>query len=116
MKRNLHTGLRGGWLLLMTLLFALASLASARAANNPKITMVVAKKGTIVMELYPDMAPKTVAHILDLVKQKFYDGIKIHRVEPGFVVQWGDPKSKNSARISSTRTGLDRTTPATRFP
>lgn len=86
-------GARGVWSALLALLFVVATLA-AHAADNPKITMVVAKRGTIVMELYPNMAPKTVAHIVDLVKQKFYDGIKIHRVED-FVVQWGDPKSKN---------------------
>ena len=87
-------GARGVLSALLVMLFVVATLA-AHAADNPKITMVVAKRGTIVMELYPNMAPKTVAHIVDLVKQKFYDGIKIHRVEPGFVVQWGDPKSKN---------------------
>ena len=95
MKSNVHKVGRNGWLLLVTMLFALTNLVSARAAHNPKITMVVANKGTMVMELYPDMAPKTVAHIVELVKQKFYDGIKIHRVDAGFVVQWGDPKSKN---------------------
>ena len=94
LNRKLHAGLRSGGLLLLTLLFALANMAAARAADNPKITMVVAKRGAIVMELYPDMAPKTVAHIVELVKQKFYDGIKIHRVVD-FCVQWGDPKSKN---------------------
>jgi cyclophilin family peptidyl-prolyl cis-trans isomerase len=60
-----------------------------------RATLEIADRGTIVMEFYPQAAPKTVAHITDLIKKKFYDGIKIHRVEPGFVVQMGDPVTKN---------------------
>ena len=60
-----------------------------------KATLVVEGRGTIVMELYPKAAPKTVAHFVDLCKKHFYDGVKFHRVEPGFVVQGGDPDSKN---------------------
>lgn len=73
----------------------LTGATTSRAAENPKITMVVAKRGTLVIELYPDAAPKTVEHILNLVKKKFYDGIKIHRVVEDFVVQWGDDQTKN---------------------
>ena len=39
-------------------------------------------------------APKTVQHVVSLIRTKFYDGIKVHRVEAGFVVQMGDPKTK----------------------
>ena len=42
------------------------------------------------MELYQKDAPKTVAHFLDLVRKKFYDGILFHRIVPDFVVQGGD--------------------------
>ena len=48
----------------------------------------------MTIEMYPQAAPQTVAHITDLIKQHFYDGILVHRVEPGFVVQVGDPESK----------------------
>ncbi len=60
-----------------------------------QVTMEVESKGTVVMELYPAAAPKTVAHFVDLCHKHFYDGIKFHRVEAGFVVQGGDPESKN---------------------
>jgi peptidyl-prolyl cis-trans isomerase B (cyclophilin B) len=63
-------------------------------APNPRLEMVVENRGKIVMELYPQAAPKTVAHILDLVNQKFYDGILFHRVIAEFVAQAGDPHSK----------------------
>ena len=61
-----------------------------------KVTMNVKGKGDIVMELYPKAAPKTVAHFVELVKQNFYSGIKFHRLEPGFVIQGGDPESKDA--------------------
>ena len=75
----------------------LGGMGLSARADNPKVTMIVAKRGTLVMELYPEAAPKTVAHILALVNKKFYDGTKIHRVAPDFVVQWGDPESRKAA-------------------
>ena len=51
-------------------------------------------RSPMTLEFYPQAAPKTVAHITDLIKQHFYDGILVHRVEPGFVIQAGDPESK----------------------
>ena len=62
-----------------------------------KATLEVEGKGTIVMELYPKAAPQTVAHFVELCKQHFYDGLKFHRVEPNFVIQGGDPESKNTS-------------------
>ena len=49
-------------------------------------------KGTVVIELNTQKAPKTSENFVKLVNQGFYDGLKFHRVEPGFVVQGGDPK------------------------
>ena len=51
-------------------------------------------RGTIVAELYDGEAPKTVANFEKLANSGFYDGVKFHRVIPGFVVQGGDPYSK----------------------
>ena len=48
----------------------------------------------MTLEFYPQAAPKTVAHLSELINQHFYDGILVHRVEKGFVVQAGDPESK----------------------
>ncbi len=62
--------------------------------TSPNLTMVIAKRGTIVIELYPNAAPKTVAHILNLVNKKFYDGLLFHRVISEFMAQTGDPKSR----------------------
>lgn len=72
----------------------LAGAATARAADNPKVTMTVENRGTLVIELYQKEAPKTVAHFLALINRKFYDGILFHRVIANFVDQVGDPKTK----------------------
>ena len=52
-------------------------------------------KGTIVAELYEKEAPLTVANFEKLANGKFYDGVKFHRVIPDFVVQGGDPLSRD---------------------
>lgn len=50
------------------------------------------KDGRVVIQLRPDLAPKHVARIKELVRQGFYDGLKFHRVIPGFMAQTGDPR------------------------
>ena len=52
-------------------------------------------RGTIVAELYDKDAPATVANFEKLANSKYYDGIKFHRVIPDFVVQGGDPLSRD---------------------
>jgi len=66
--------------------------------NNGPIIVVETTKGTFEIETYSDDAPKTVAHIVALVKQGFYDGQRIHRAIPGFLVQWGDPRSRDTGQ------------------
>jgi peptidyl-prolyl cis-trans isomerase B (cyclophilin B) len=68
-----------------------ASMAEAAKAN-PKAKITMADGGAIVIELYPDVAPKHVENFVTLTDKGFYNGLKFHRVEPGFVVQTGDPK------------------------
>ncbi len=60
-------------------------------AQNPQITIEMALGGTIVAELYPDVAPNTVNNFLALAGSGFYDGLIFHRVIPGFMIQGGDP-------------------------
>jgi peptidyl-prolyl cis-trans isomerase B (cyclophilin B) len=52
-------------------------------------------RGTIVAELYDKEAPKTVENFETLANKGYYDGIKFHRVIPGFVIQGGDPNSRD---------------------
>lgn len=52
--------------------------------------------GSILIELYPDSAPNTVANFKALVSEGFYDGLTFHRVIPGFVAQGGDPSGNGT--------------------
>ena len=53
----------------------------------------------------PAEAPKTVARIVELVKQRFYNGMRIHRVVPGFVIQMGDPQTRDMTKKDRWGTG-----------
>ncbi|MDX1373697.1 MAG: peptidylprolyl isomerase [Nitrososphaeraceae archaeon] len=53
-------------------------------------------KGNIVFTLLPDIAPETVRNFIKLAKSGFYDGTLFHRVIPGFMIQGGDPNTKQS--------------------
>lgn len=102
------------------LLIALAALPHAQAPAKPAakappkpaaaagpvettpgagpIVVVETSKGTFEFETYPDDAPKTVEHVLRLVKKGYYNGLRFHRVVPNFVVQVGDPQSRDMSR------------------
>ena len=65
------------------------------------VIVVDTVKGTFEFETYPDDAPKSVEQILRLVKRNFYNGQRVHRVEPNFVVQFGDPKTRDMTKRDS---------------
>lgn len=52
-------------------------------------------RGTIAIELMPELAPVAVAHVIDLARHQYYDGTTFHRVIPGFMIQGGDPNSRD---------------------
>lgn len=60
------------------------------------VAVIETAKGVIKFRFYPNEAPNTVANFVKLARDGFYDGTKFHRVEPGFVIQGGDPNSKDS--------------------
>ena len=64
--------------------------------ENPLVAMYIKGYGSIVMELYPDIAPNTVANFISLTKSGFYDHNTFHRLVPGFVLQGGDPDGTGS--------------------
>ena len=57
--------------------------------------LIETKFGTITLKFFPDVAPGHVKNFIDLAKTGFYDGTTFHRVIPGFMIQGGDPNSKN---------------------
>ncbi|MCR9096280.1 MAG: peptidylprolyl isomerase [bacterium] len=53
------------------------------------------QEGTVLIELMPELAPATVVNVIDLANEGYYDGTTFHRVIPGFMIQGGDPKSRD---------------------
>ena len=76
----------------------------ADTGEQTRATIKVTSKGEdwgdIVLRFFPDVAPNHVKNFLDLAGKKFYDGTTFHRVIPGFMIQGGDPNSKNPDRAS----------------
>jgi peptidylprolyl isomerase len=78
--------------LLLSLIFALGMMATSAMAADPENTLYLdLKDGRVVIELRPDLAPKHVARVKELVRKGFYDGLVFHRVISGFMAQGGDP-------------------------
>ena len=88
-----------GILILTSALTAQKPTPKPTAAKEPAPVIVLeTAKGTIEFETLPDDAPKTVAHIVELVKKNFYNGMRFHRAEENFLVQIGDPQSRDMSR------------------
>lgn len=76
----------------------------AEIGETIRATIAVTSKGQsmgeIVLRFFPDVAPGHVSNFVTLSKGGFYNGTTFHRVIPGFMIQGGDPNSKNSDRSS----------------
>ena len=70
-----------------------------------KVEMGVKEYGEITLELYHDVAPKTVENFVTLVSEGFYDGLTFHRVVSGFMIQGGDPEGNGSGGSENTIPG-----------
>lgn len=70
----------------------LGCASASRAADDRPQVLLKTTQGDVVIELYEDEAPNTVANFVHLVETKFYNGLKFHRVIEGFVAQGGDPQ------------------------
>jgi cyclophilin family peptidyl-prolyl cis-trans isomerase len=87
------------------LVSAAAAYAQAPTAPAGPVIVVETSRGVFEFETYPAEAPKTVARIVELVKQRFYNGMRIHRVVPGFVIQMGDPQTRDMTKKAAWGTG-----------
>ena len=74
------------------ILFFLLFINNAMAEDLTNIVYLELKDGKVVIEMKPDHAPKHVKRIKELISEKFYDGLKFHRVIDGFMAQTGDPR------------------------
>src|SRR6201993_1067722 len=77
---------------LFMLIAALTFGGRAMAADLENTIYLDVPAGRVVIEMRPDLAPITCAHIKELVRRGFYNGIAFHRVIGGFMAQTGDPK------------------------
>jgi cyclophilin family peptidyl-prolyl cis-trans isomerase len=88
---------------MLNLILAVAMCSSVAIGQQTSpgagpVVVIETAKGTIEFETYPEDAPKTVAHILNLVRRGFYNGQRFHRVEPNFVIQMGDPQTRDMTK------------------
>ena len=76
----------------------------AKATNAPavkEVAVIKTSEGEMVLEFYPDVAPGHVENFKNLAKKGFYDGTCCHRVIKGFMIQGGDPNTKDESKKSS---------------
>ena len=88
------------------LLFALTACAATLACTRADdVAVIKTTDGTMVAEFWPKEAPGTVANFLKLARSGFYNGTAFHRIVPGFMIQGGDPLTKDPANESSFGSG-----------
>lgn len=79
--------------------------SKAAPADAKEVAVIKTTAGDMVIEFWPDAAPKTVENFIKLAKSGFYDGTCFHRVIKGFMIQGGDPKTKDPSLESEWGTG-----------
>ena len=73
--------------------------------NQKEVAVLKTTDGEMVVEFWPEVAPKTVENFKKLARQGFYDGTAFHRIMRGFMIQGGDPTTKDPSKESSYGTG-----------
>lgn len=91
--------------LLATTLLVSPSLSAAPASGSDEVAVIETSKGKLVVEFWPDVAPKTVANFKKLAEEGFYDGTAFHRIISGFMAQGGDPLTKDPTQEARWGTG-----------
>lgn len=114
-------GVKKGLILVLMLLFAVSAQAETKNKKFAKeeikkmsetTAVIETKFGNIELKFFPDVAPKHVNNFIELAKKGFYDGTIFHRVIPGFMIQGGDPNSKNPDKTSHGTGGPGHTVKA----
>ena len=99
------TRLASAALLLVLIAVSAQAQTGKTSPGAGPVVAIETSKGVIEFETYPNEAPKTVAHILGLVKRNFYNGLRVHRVAPKFVIQFGDPYTRDMTKKELWGTG-----------
>jgi peptidyl-prolyl cis-trans isomerase B (cyclophilin B) len=82
-----------------------ATGTAAKAGSTDEVAIIKTTEGTMVVEFWPDTAPNTVANFKALAEKGFYDGTCFHRVIKGFMIQGGDPLTKDPTKEDMWGTG-----------
>ncbi len=94
---------------ILTLILAVTLTVRTYGADDKKaadeVAVVKTNMGTMVLEFWPDVAPKHVENFKTLAKKGFYDGTAFHRVIKGFMIQGGDPLTKDDSQQARWGTG-----------
>src|SRR5436190_24309046 len=77
----------------------------ADKSATKEVAVIKTDAGEMVVEFWSDVAPATVENFKKLAKEKFYDGTAFHRIIKGFIIQGGDPKSKDASKENEWGTG-----------
>src|SRR3954466_985748 len=75
------------------------------AISTNEVAVIKTAYGDMVVEFWPDVAPKTVENFKSLAKKGFYDGTAFHRIVKGFMIQGGDPLTKDPSKEDRWGTG-----------
>ena len=68
------------------------------ATDTKEVAVIKTSAGEMVVEFWPEVAPKTVENFKKLAKSGFYDGTAFHRIMKGFMIQGGDPNTKDASK------------------
>lgn len=90
--------------LLVACTIGAAMFTSAQAADK-EVAVLKTSQGEMVVEFWPEVAPNTVANFIKLAKSGFYDGTAFHRIIDGFMIQGGDPLTKDPTKEAQYGTG-----------
>jgi peptidyl-prolyl cis-trans isomerase B (cyclophilin B) len=83
-----------------------AKTSSSKSGSDAnEVAVIKTTEGDMVVKFWPDVAPKTVENFKTLAKKGFYNGTAFHRIIKGFMIQGGDPLTKDTARESDWGTG-----------
>src|SRR5947209_7509208 len=97
--------------ILINLLAVALAIASVNAEEKKpmnsanEVAVIKTSEGEMIAEFWPDVAPNTVENFKKLAREGFYDGTAFHRIVKGFMIQGGDPNTKDLAKESSYGTG-----------
>jgi peptidyl-prolyl cis-trans isomerase B (cyclophilin B) len=86
---------------------AVPAAAAPKSPGAGPVFVVETMKGTFEVETYPNEAPKTVDHIVGLIKRNFYNGQRILRIVPNQLVQFGDPQTRDMTKQAWWGRGFD---------